>query len=110
MICQRCGYCCIHYMVVIVDDPELGIKDDNMIVKSSGVRCKHLQGTVPGKMSCALHDKPWYKKTPCFSHGQIEENKDNPCRMGVFILSKKRTQKDLIEAYNPETLKVGKDE
>jgi len=104
MICKRCGYCCIHYTVVIVDKPELGLRDDNLIAKPSGVRCKHLVGTVPGKMFCALHDKPWYKKTPCFSHGQIEENKDTPCRLGVFILSQKRTQKDLIEAYNSESI------
>lgn len=77
-------------MVVIVDDPEKGISQDNMIFNiGDGKPCKHLQGDEPGEFSCALHDYPWYKETPCFAHGQIERENSN-CRLGEYML--KQTQ------------------
>ena len=87
MICLRCGYCCQNYFVMIVDDPSKGIKQDNMILHNgNNTPCKHLQGDTPGEYSCALHDYKWYKKTPCFSHGQIERSKTDNCRIGEYIL------------------------
>lgn len=89
MKCLRCGYCCKHYMVVIVDNPEKGIVEGNLIVsEGNGVPCKHLIGEKPGEYRCAIHDYPWYKKTPCFSHGQIEASVDCVCRLGEHILKK----------------------
>ena len=94
MICLRCGYCCKKCMVVIVDDPDKGILDngrggyDNLIVHEGDGPCKHLEGNKPGEYSCKVHDRKWYKKTPCFSHGQIEENKNCECRLGRYILNK----------------------
>lgn len=91
MICLRCEYCCKYCCVVIVEDPSKGIHEDNLVYhKGDGTPCLHLQGDRPGKYSCALHKEPWYKDTPCFAHGQIEESKDTPCRMGVYILSKQK--------------------
>ena len=86
MRCLRCGYCCNSLDVVIVDDPEKGISADNLIIKKSGERCKQLRGNKPGKFSCAIHNYPWYKETPCFSHCQIERNVNDKCRIGVYIL------------------------
>jgi len=87
MICLRCGHCCINYMVAIVDDPDKGISDDNIICHSGeGTPCKHLEGNKPGKYSCQIHDKEWYKKTPCFRHGQIERG-NTECRLGRFIIN-----------------------
>ena len=90
MKCLRCGYCCMNYLVMIVDDPKRGLKEDN--IKAIGTkgpeRCQHLVGDKPGDYVCAVHDRIWYKKTPCFSHGQIESSKDSPCRMGEYILRK----------------------
>lgn len=96
MICLRCGYCCIKYMVVIVDDPDKGIvenrhgiiSDDNLLIHEGDGPCKHLEGNKPGEYSCKVHDRKWYKKTPCFSHGQIEENENCECRLGRYILNK----------------------
>jgi len=89
MICQRCGYCCLTSWVFIVDDPTKGIKEGNLIEQDGrSSRCKHLIGDKPGEYSCAVHNEKWYKKTPCFSHGQIEQSKDTPCRMGEYILKK----------------------
>lgn len=50
-----------------------------------GERCKHLRGKVPGKFRCALHNKRWYRETPCYHHGQIEQ-RDTPCRMGTRVI------------------------
>jgi Fe-S-cluster containining protein len=93
MICLRCGYCCIQYDVIIVDDPDIGLVDDpdiapeesNMKHKPNGVRCQHLVGE-PGECSCAIHDRPWYNETPCWRFGQIESSVDTECRMGVHVL------------------------
>lgn len=73
-------------MVVIVDNSDLGLEKNNLVLKESGKRCKHLKGNEPGKFECAIHNKKWYKRTPCFSHGQIEQSNSN-CRMGEYILN-----------------------
>ena len=93
MICLRCGHCCKAYMVVIVDDPEKGIDEDNLICNDGSNQCKHLQGNSPGKYSCAIHDMSWYKKTPCFQHGQIEQSPNDPCRLGEFMLKRIQLKK-----------------
>lgn len=73
-------------MVVIVDDPKRGPKEDNLIVRDGTSPCKHLVGDKPGEYSCAVHHFKWYKKTPCFSHGQIERSINDECRMGAFVI------------------------
>jgi len=78
-------------MVVIVDDPEKGIDSENLKAvgfEKSPERCQHLQGDRPGEHSCAIHHYPWYKDTPCYSHGQIEKSPTDECRMGRYLLNK----------------------
>lgn len=89
MICLRCGYCCIYYIVVTVDDPDKGFVEGNFTthMPDGDKPCKHLVGDKPGDYSCVIHDRDWYPETPCFSHTQIE-NGNTPCRMGEYILSK----------------------
>lgn len=88
MRCLRCGYCCKRLCVIIVDDPEKGIIEDNLIGHmGTGEPCKHLNGKKLGEYSCAIHDRSWYKDTPCFSHGQIESSPDDVCRMGEYLLN-----------------------
>lgn len=89
MICLRCGYCCTNYSVVIVKDPQKGLREDNLtsIGFNGPERCPHLIGVKPGDFSCAIHQKRWYSKTPCKSHGQIEQT-NSPCRMGEFVLKR----------------------
>lgn len=86
MICLRSGHCCIHYDVIIVDNPDLGIVEDNLKHKPTGVKCQHLIGDNPGEHSCAIHDKEWYNETPCFNHGQQEHGNTN-CRMGEYVIN-----------------------
>jgi hypothetical protein len=71
--------------VVIVDDPDKGIQEGNLKVHEGKGKCPHLQGDRVGEYSCAVHNKKWYKKTPCFSHRQIERSVNDECRMGAFI-------------------------
>ena len=87
MKCLRCGHCCHNYAVVIVDDPEKGVAEDNLVVhKGDGTRCKHLRGDKPGEYWCAIHHYSWYKETPCYAYGQIESSPANVCRLGKYIL------------------------
>jgi len=88
MICLRCGYCCFHSFVQVVDDPEIGIDDGNLITLygDGTVKCPHLIGDIPGQYACAVHDRTWYEETPCFAYTQIETSPDTPCRMGEYIL------------------------
>ena len=86
MKCLHCGHCCINYDVVIVNDPKKGIVEGNLIHKPTGVRCKHLVGKKPGEYSCAVHNEPWYKETPCFDFTQVEKNTTDACRIGAFLL------------------------
>ncbi len=92
MKCLRCGYCCKRLLVTIVDDPEKGIVEDNLICYEGDGQCKHLLGDSPGNYSCALHDKSWYKYTPCFDYTQIEQSKDNECRVGRYIMDKQNNE------------------
>jgi len=96
MKCLRCGNCCKTYLVMIIDKPELGLKEDNIICHKGNGPCKHLIGNKPGEYSCAVHNYPWYKKTPCFDYGQIEQSKDNPCRVGAYILNKEKLKNDTM--------------
>lgn len=91
MICLRCGYCCVHYDVIIVVDASLGIVDGNLAHKPAGERCPHLVGDTPGSYSCAIHDEPWYPETPCAAFTQIEAG-NTPCRIGAHVLQGRATK------------------
>jgi len=91
MKCLRCGYCCTKMFTVIVIDPTLkdpcGVQSNLRGIDFNKERCPHLNGDKPGEYSCGIHHYPWFKKTPCGTHSQVE-GCDSPCRMGVHILSK----------------------
>lgn len=83
MICQRSGRCCFSMDVVI----RIG---DRAKLKPGGVLCPHL--TFDGVMaSCAVHQEPWFKETPCHVYGNPDIDPDyyhtrnRPCRMGEAI-------------------------
>lgn len=79
----------MNYMVTIIDNPDKGIDKNNILCIGlhGPERCKHLLGDTPGQFSCAVHDRPWYKDTPCYHHGQFEAHNSN-CRIGEYILTK----------------------
>ena len=87
MKCFRCGYCCISLDVIIVNAPELGIVEDNLIHKASGIKCPHLKGEIPGEYKCLIHTYNFYKETPCFTHNTDVIGKE--CRLGKHIINGK---------------------
>ena len=86
MECLRCGYCCINFDVMIVDDPNLGITKENTIYKPAGIKCKHLDGDKAGEYSCLVYNREWYNRTPCFDYGQVEGKITDECRIGRYTL------------------------
>lgn len=101
MKCLRCGYCCKNMMVIIVDNPEKGISEDNLIAHmGKNQSCQHLEGNTPGEYSCAIHDKIWYKQTPCFTHGQIESSINNICRMGEYLFKNMKHKNEMKQNEN----------
>ena len=87
MKCLRCGYCCINFFVPIVKNPELGIIKGNLIVHEGKGPCIHLKGNKIGEYFCSIHNKKWYKDTPCFQYDQIgKENAE--CRTGRHMLDR----------------------
>lgn len=93
MICLRCGYCCIEYTVIIVNDPVIGPAHNNLTTTWSGERCPHLRGSESGEYSCAIHDKQWYPETPCAKHKQIESNENKFCRIGKHRMKQLKEMK-----------------
>lgn len=81
MLCLRCGRCCLHLDIFIVnpssvladgcinpDDPQA------MIFKSAGKRCPHLayEATGEGEVAvCTIHHLPCYRGTPCEQFEQL---------------------------------------
>ena len=77
-------------MAIIVDDPDLGIVEGNLISHDgNGTPCQYLTGDSPGEYGCNIHDRRWYPETPCYDYDQIGQNGDK-CRMGVYILAKEK--------------------
>lgn len=96
MKCLRCGHCCIKYAVVIVDDPELGPVDGNLIARTGlDGPCQHLRGDKPGEYSCAIHHYDWFPDTPCGQFTQMETHPDTPCRMGEYLLAQETDHANL---------------
>lgn len=88
MRCLRCGYCCKELSVVIVVDPLLGVREDNLrSIDLKKERCPHLRGDKVGEYSCAIHEYSWYEETPCYSYGQVERG-DSDCRIGRYLIGK----------------------
>ncbi len=89
IICLRCGQCCIVSLVAIIKpeciDDVLDFESetilDKIMHKPDGP-CPHLEWN-DNKAICKIHDKPWYKKTPCYSHNQIPDN--TKCRTGLYF-------------------------
>jgi hypothetical protein len=86
MRCVRCGYCCTQLCAVIVDDPNIGIVEGNLIIHKGQGPCKHLLGDTPGEYRCAIHDKEWYPETPCSTHNSELFN-DIDCKLGMHIIT-----------------------
>ena len=66
-------------MVIEPDGPRIKLKP-------TGVRCPNLVFRS-GRAFCLVHEEPWFKFTPCHSHGNPEidpDSDDRPCAYGSF--------------------------
>jgi hypothetical protein len=79
MICQRCGSCCVTMFVVV---PVVGPWGLHAVAKPDNVRCPNLLADSEGKLSCAVHDLPEYKGSPCWIYGNSKVDPDFICKRG----------------------------
>ena len=93
MICLRCGKCCLHLDIFVVNplsiladgsiDPEA---QQAMIFKPAGERCPHL-ATEPEDSPlavCTIHHLPCYRGTPCELFEQLGPE-DAVCVMNRYL-------------------------
>lgn len=112
MKCVHCGLCCVDYIVVIID-PEYANENFNMKTatenmfagKKSFDPCPHLYWE-DHESRCRIHHFKWYNKTPCYAFGQYEENPDEVCRLGAWIL---KNRPGYYERYCEEFKKTNLD-
>jgi Fe-S-cluster containining protein len=92
MICQRCGFCCNHLDVMIINprsirsDGTIDSEDRNSLIsKPEGEKCPHL--AYSGEVAvCTIHDLPCYRGTPCDLFDQFGPE-DGPCILGGYFKS-----------------------
>ena len=73
-------------MAVVPDNPRWGPMEENLIVTpGDGQRCKHLRGDIPGEYSCFIHNREYYHEIPCHEFGQIENDPNSVCRIGMGV-------------------------
>jgi hypothetical protein len=60
---------------------------EQVYFKHEGEICPHFSWDGDTAV-CAIHEKFWFKGTPCGSHGQIESDKSDLCRTGKYIRDK----------------------
>jgi hypothetical protein len=96
LICVHCGLCCYDFPVAIIarefiDKFELidDFPEEAFIIKEGNTPCTYLHWKNH-QSNCEVHNKPWYKNTPCFDFGQIEESPDCVCRIGEWIMKKRK--------------------
>jgi hypothetical protein len=94
MICLRCGQCCLHLDIFVVNpfsilaDGRIDADDhEAMIFKPAGQRCLHLapQTDRDGFPAvCTIHHLPCYQGTPCEQFEQLGPE-DAVCVMSGYF-------------------------
>jgi len=97
MLCLRCGGCCLHLDIFIVnparirEDGSIDPTDpESMIFKPSGERCPHLSFEAAAEedeekiAACTIHHMPCYQTTPCQQFDQIGPA-DDVCIMKAYF-------------------------
>ena len=94
MKCLNCGYCCIELDVIIINPKFIEeVTEENFYELTEEKYFSHKKFDKPcpylkfinGKYSCSIHDKEWYKFTPCYEYDQISSSVKDPCRTGNQI-------------------------
>ncbi len=95
MICKRCGRCCIHLDILVVNprsilpDGRLDRSDPvAMISKPAGEACPHLAFEAASKeqiATCTIHHLTCYRDTPCERFEQIGPE-DSICLLSSYLI------------------------
>ncbi len=94
MLCLRCGQCCLHLDIFIVNpssilaDGSIDADDlEAMIFKPAGMKCPHLAHQPEGEVSiavCTIHHQFCYRGTPCEQFEQLGPE-DAVCVMSRYL-------------------------
>jgi ferredoxin len=94
MLCLRCGQCCLHLDIFIVNPSSIladgSIDPDDheaMIFKTAGERCPHLAIMLVGSgplAVCTIHHLHCYRGTPCEQFEQLGPD-DVVCVMSQYL-------------------------
>lgn len=104
MKCLRCGKCCLFPVVIVAPEwverynpKEENIEKfgDQVYHKHDGEVCPHFSWNGDTAV-CAIHEKIWFKDTPCGQHGQIESDESNLCRTGKHVRDKHINVKEVF--------------
>lgn len=100
MICKRCGQCCFHLDIFIINPrsilPDGTVSSDDpeaMIFKPAQQMCPHLsyEAASEGEIAvCAIHHLPCYRGTPCEQFEQLGPAEDVCFMSGYFQLQGRR--------------------
>ena len=100
MLCLRCGQCCFHLDIFIVNPSSVladgSIDPDDsqaMIFKPAQQKCPHLSYEAAGEGEiavCAIHHLPCYRGTPCEQFEQLGPAEDVCFMSGYFRLQDRR--------------------
>jgi hypothetical protein len=101
MLCLRCGQCCLHLDIFIVNPssilPDGSIDPDDqeaMIFKPAGQRCPHLAYEGDSAV-CTIHQLPCYQGAPCQQFEQVGPE-DALCIMSGYLNSLKPERDDIV--------------
>jgi hypothetical protein len=94
MLCLRCGQCCFHLDIFVVNPrsilPDGNINPDDpeaMIFKPAQQMCPHLAiiaDSTTNAATCTIHHLPCYRGTPCDQFEQIGPE-DAVCIMSGYF-------------------------
>jgi len=80
-------------------NPQMDLGEEVMH-KPTGIACPHLE-LSNDKYLCKVHHFEWFKDTPCFQYGQIEESEASLCRTGNYVVNTNEMMRSkLAEIYN----------
>jgi len=94
ILCNRCGYCCCNYAVIIVKPtivkPSLIIaelsSDAFTLFNGDGTTCCPHLTWENNQAVCLLHDYSWFKDLPChqYNHNLI-------CMIGQYVVKNNKS-------------------
>jgi hypothetical protein len=75
---------------IVIKDSEGELVEGNLLAIGLGgpERCPHLRGDKVGEYSCAVHEKPWFKKMGCAEYQSHWP--DQKCRLGEFLVKEEK--------------------